>query len=113
MRNAKMGCLLWVALFLMLVLWGWKLIDFYVLGPAVIKKGMNETIDQVSRMNNTSAKQVEFLSRWSEWRRTGTTLEFTTSAFQGDSFIVEWTDTLHVPIFPSIPHDFRLSRIIL
>jgi len=112
MKNAKMGCLLWATLFLMIVLWGWKIIDFYVLSPAAVKKGLNETVDLVSRMNNTSAKQVEFLSRWSDWKRTGTTIEFTTSALQGDSFVVEWVDTLHVPIFPSIPHDFRLTRIV-
>ena len=111
MKNGKLGCLLWFALFLIVVLWGWKLIDFYVLGPASIKKGMNETVDQVSRMNNTAAKQVEFLSRWADWERASST-PFTKTAFHADSFVVEWVDTLHVPIFPSIVHQFRLTRIV-
>lgn len=111
MKNAKMGCYLWVLLSLMLALWGWKLVEFYVLGPAAIKKGMNETVDAVSRMNNTAAKQVEFLSRWADWER-ASTIAFTATAFQGDSFVVEWVDTLHVPIFPSIVHDFRLTRVV-
>lgn len=111
MKNGKLGCLLWVALFLLIVLWGWKLLDFYVLSPASVKKGINETVDQVSGINNTAAKQVEFLSRWADWKRTSST-PFTRTSFQSDSFVVEWVDTLHVPIFPSIVHEFRLTRIV-
>ncbi|MCK5130844.1 MAG: hypothetical protein KAR40_01665 [Candidatus Sabulitectum sp.] len=111
MKSRKLGCLLWVVLFLMMVLWGWKLIDFYVLKPAAIKKVMNETVDQVSRMRSTAARQVEFLNLWADWRRSSTTA-FTTTAFHGGDFVVEWVDTLHVPVFPSIVHGFRLTRAV-
>ena len=110
-RNGKMGCLLWIVLFALVSLWGFKLLDFYILKPAAIKKGLNETIDQVSIMNNTSAKQVEFLARWADWERTSGTA-FTSTAFQGDSFVVQWVDTLHVPVFPSIGHSFSIKRVV-
>ena len=112
MKNGKLGCLLWAALFCIVVLWGWKLLDFYVLGPAAIKKGMNETLDQVSRMNNSQAKQVEFTQRWADWERSSTTIQFSSKGFQGDSFVVCWDDTLPVPMFPSIVHSFRLTRVV-
>lgn len=111
MRNGKIGCMLWAMLFLIIVLWGWKLIDFYVLSPAAIKKGLNETIDQVSPMNTTAAKQVEFNNIWADWERTCST-DFLSASFVGDSFVVMWDDTLHVPMFPSIAHQFRLSRVV-
>jgi hypothetical protein len=111
MKRGKLGCLLWVTLAVFVVLWGWKLVDFYVIQPATVKKGMNETSDQVSRMQNTAAKQVEYLSVWAEWERTSD-IPFTSTAFQGDSFVVEWVDTLHVPVFPSIVHSFRLKKLV-
>ncbi len=111
MRNGKIGCMLWIMLFLIIALWGWKLFDFYVLNPAAIKKGMNETIGQVDRINNTAAKQVEFNNRWADWERTCNT-DFLSASFVGDSFIVMWDDTLHVPMFPPISHQFRLSRVV-
>ncbi|MCD4707445.1 MAG: hypothetical protein K8S62_06880 [Candidatus Sabulitectum sp.] len=112
MRNGKLGCLLWVALASIVVLWGWKLIDFYILGPAVVKKGMNETVDQVSILNNTAAKKVEFLVKWSEWRA-GCSIGFTQCSFEGDTFVVRWADTLHIPVFPSIRHTFRLKKAVI
>jgi hypothetical protein len=111
MKRGKLGCLLWVTLGLLVVLWGWKLVDFYIIGPATVKKGMNETLDQVSRMNNTAAKQVEYLSIWADWERTSL-VSFSSAAFQGDSFVVQWVDTLHVPVFPSIVHNFKLRRLV-
>lgn len=111
MKNGKLGCLLWVALFLIIVLWGWKLINFYVLEPAAVKKGMNETLDQVSRIGNAAAKQVAFQAEWAEWERSCGTV-FSITSFSGDSFVVEWTDTLDVPVFPSIGHSFRLTRLV-
>lgn len=111
MRNGKIGCLLWTILVLIIVLWGWKLMDFYVLSPAAIKKGINETVDQVSRINTTAAKQVEFNRRWADWERTCSTV-FLSASFVGDSFVVKWDDTLHVPMFPPIAHQFRLSRVV-
>jgi len=112
MVNNKSGCLLWVILFCFVILWGWKLVDFYLLQPATVKKGMNETVDMVDRIQNTSAKQVEFLSRWADYRNTSG-MDFTSASFQGDTFVVIWSDTLHVPVFPSIPHTFRLTRVVI
>ena len=111
MLNNKAGCLMWAVLFCFVALWGWKMMDFFVLQPAGVKKGMNEVADQVNRIQNTAAKQVEYLSLWADHERS---LErvFSTTAFSGDSFIVEWHDTLDVPVFPSIPHTFRLTRLI-
>lgn len=100
-----------MVLFCLVILWGWKLLDFFVLGPATIKKGLNETVEMVDRINNTAAKQVEFLAKWAEWERSCET-RFSFTAFQGDSFVVQWDDTLHVPLFPSIKHTFRLSRLL-
>lgn len=111
MLNNKFGCLMWAILFCFVALWGWKLLDFFVLQPAGVTKGINETCDMVNRIQNTSAKQVEFLSLWADYKRS-TDVEFDSSAFQGDSFVVVWHDTLHVPVFPSIPHVFRLSRLV-
>ncbi len=111
MRKGKLGCLLWLALFLIIVLWGWKLVDFYVLGPAAVKKGMNETASQISAMNNTAAKKVEFLVLWADWRADCPT-DFTQCSFEGDVFVVKWIDTLHVPAFPSICYTFRLAKAV-
>lgn len=111
MVNNKTGCFMWVVLFVFVVLWGWKLMDFFVLQPASIKKDMNDVAESVNRIQNTQAKQVEFLSRWGEYKHS-TSMVFSTSAFSGDSFVVEWHDTLHVPVFPSIPHTFRRVRLI-
>lgn len=111
MRNGKLGCLLWVALALLVVLWGWKLIDFYVLGPAAVKKGLNETLSQVNHMNNTAAKKVEFLVRWADWKADCPT-RFTQCSFEGDVFVVKWIDTLHVPVISSIHHTFRIARTV-
>ncbi len=62
--NNKTGCLMWAVLFCFVLLWGWKLMDFFILEPAGVKKDINEIVDQVGRIQNTQAKQVEFLSRW-------------------------------------------------
>ncbi len=111
MVDNKAGCLLWMVLFVFVALWGWKLIDFYILQPASLRKDLNEVVDGVNRIQNTQAKQLEFLARWREYEES-TGRVFTTRAFSGDSFVVEWNDTLHVPVFPSIPHSFRQTRLI-
>ena len=116
MKNGKLGCLLWIALLAIVGLWGYKLIDFYALSPAAIKKGINETSDQTSRIQLTGPKQAEYLERWSLWRdSSGIDFSQTTISygFQGDTFVVQWTDTLHVPVFPSIVHDFRLKKVVI
>jgi hypothetical protein len=112
MRNGKLGCLLWIVLFCLVALTGWKLINFFILGPAAIKKGLNETVGMVDRINTTAAKQVEFSALWAVFEDSCDT-EFSSTAFQGDSFVVEWKDTLHIPVFPSIQHTFRLTRVVI
>ncbi len=102
---------MWALLFCFVLLWGWKLIDFYVLQPAGVKKGLNETMDSVSRVQTVAAMQVEFNSAWAEYERTSE-IQFDFTGFQGDSFVVQWTDTLHVPVFPSIPNEFRLTKLV-
>jgi hypothetical protein len=111
LQNQKSGCVMWALLFALVLLWGWKLVDFYILGPAEVKKGMNETMDQVGRIQNTQAKQVQYLAIWAEYERNSEVL-FSRTGFQGDSFVVQWSDTLHVPVFPSITHSFRLTRLV-
>lgn len=107
----KTGCLMWGVLFVFVVLWGWKLVDFFILQPASVRKDLNEVVDRVNQIHNTQAKQVDFLSKWAEYERSVERV-FTTSAFNGDSFVIEWQDTIHVPVFPSIPHTFRQTRLI-
>ena len=113
MVDNKAGCLLWMVLFVFVALWGWKLMDFYILQPASLRKDLNEVVDGVNRIQNTQAKQLEFLARWREYEES-TGRVFTTSKFSvnSDSFVVVWNDTLHVPVFPSIPHSFRQTRLI-
>jgi hypothetical protein len=105
------GCLVWVVLVILVLLWGWKLMDFYVLGPAAVKKVMNETWGEVNTVRQTNLKQAEYLSLWNQWRREQPIL-FEYSGFQGDSFVVKWSDTLFIPVFPDITHTFRLTRLI-
>lgn len=102
---------MWAVLFCFVLLWGWKLMDFFILQPAAVKKDMNEVADTVNRIQNTAAKQVEFLSSWADFERSSD-MVFSTTAFSGDSFVVEWHDTLNVPVFPSIPHTFRLTKLV-
>jgi len=111
MLNNKSGCLMWGVLLVFVVLWGFKLLDFFILRPAGVRNDLSEVAEQVNRIQNTQAKQVEFLSYWADYERSCDRV-FTTTAFSGDSFIVEWEDTLHVPVFPSIPHSFRQTRLI-
>lgn len=103
---------MWTILFCFVLLWGWKLIDFYVLQPAMVKKGLNESMDSVGRVQTTAAKQVEFNTIWAEYERTSE-IRFDFSGFQGDSFVVQWADTFHIPVFPSIPHEFILKRLVI
>jgi hypothetical protein len=107
----KLGCLIWIVLILIVILWGWKLLDFYVLGPAAVKKVMNETWGEVNSFGQTQVKQAEYLMRWNQWKREQP-IPFVYSGFSGDSFVVEWSDTLPVPVFPDITHKFRLARIV-
>lgn len=107
----KLGCLIWIALILLVILWGWKLLDFYILGPAAVKKVMNETWGEVNSFSQTPVKQAEYLTRWNQWKR-GQPIPFVYSGFLADSFVVEWCDTLPVPVFPDITHRFRLARIV-
>ncbi len=111
MLKNKTGCLMWGILFVFVVLWGFKLVEFYILQPAGVRKDLSEVAEQVGRIQNTQAKQVEFLSLWADYERSCDRV-FTVTAFSGDSFIVKWDDTLHVPVFPSIPHSFRQVRLI-
>lgn len=107
----KTGCLLWTALVLLVLLWGWKLLDFYVLGPAAVKKVMNDTWSEIDSFRQTNIRQAEYLTRWNQWRREQP-IPFDYSGFVGDSFVVEWSDTLPVPVFPDITHSFRLKRLV-
>lgn len=107
----KMGCLVWIAAILLVILWGWKLLDFYALGPAAVKKVMNDTWSEVNAFTQTPAKQAEFLAIWSTWKREQS-IPFEYTGFIGDSFVVKWTDTLPVPVFPDITHSFRLARVV-
>ncbi len=109
--NNKTGCITWIILSCIVLLWGWKLIDFYVLKPALVKKGLNETLDSVSPAQITSARQVEFNRNWSELER-NSEIDFDFTGFRGDSFVVQWSDTLHVPVFPSINHNFVLKKLV-
>lgn len=111
MLNNKTGCLMWAVLFVFVALWGWKLMEFFILQPAGVRKDLSEVAESVNRIQNTQAKQVEFLSRWAEYERTCDRV-YTSTAFSGDTFIVEWEDTLDVPVFPSIPNTFRQKRVI-
>ncbi len=107
----KIGCLVWAAVVFLVVLWGWKLLDFHVLGPAAVKKVMNETWSQVDALNTTPARQAEYLTLWNQWKREQN-IPFQFSGFRGDTFVVLWSDTLPVPVFPDITRDFRLARIV-
>jgi hypothetical protein len=102
----KLGCLIWIALILLVILWGWKLLDFYILGPAAVK-----TWGEVNSFSQTPVKQAEYLTRWNQWKREQP-ISFVYSGFLADSFVVEWCDTLPVPVFPDITHRFRLARIV-
>lgn len=107
----RLGCLIWIALILLVLVWGWKLIDFYMLGPAAVKKVMNDTWNEVDSFTQTDVKQAEYLTLWNQWKREQT-IPFDYSGFEGDSFLVEWSDTLPVPVFPDITHSYRLTRIV-
>ncbi len=111
LKNEKIGCGIWLVVVLLVVLMGYKVLDFYKIGPAVVKKGLNETIDQVHGINNPSAKKVAFNEYWADWER-ASMIPFIQTSFEGDSFIVRWNDTLHIPVFPSIIKEFRISRVV-
>ncbi len=112
MRNQKLGCVLWIVLFSIITLWGWKLLNFYVLEPRAVMNVMVEMGFEVNSNTNQNAKQTSFQSLWAEWARSSSITFSPQPQFYGDSFVVVWQDTLHVPVFPSIPHEFRLTKAV-
>jgi hypothetical protein len=107
---------MWGALILLLAVVAWKFIDFYVLGPAAVKRAMNKVDANVTDTLDRAFKREEFRRLWEELRDSPDGLpemQFpNTAIFSGDTFIVIYEDSIPIPGFPSIRHTFRLRKLI-
>jgi hypothetical protein len=94
----------------------WKCIDFYVLGPAAVKRAMNKVDANVTDTYDRTIKQTEFLRLWAELRDSPEGIPEmrhpNSYFFSGDTFVVIWVDSLPIPGFPPLRHSFRLSKVI-
>jgi hypothetical protein len=110
------GCALWGALILFAVVIGWKVIDFYVLGPAMVKRAMNQVNAHVTDTLDRNLKQTEFNRLWADLRESPEGLPEmqypNTAMFSGDTFVVMYEDSIPVPGFPAIRHTFRLRKLV-
>jgi len=110
------GCVLWGAVIMFVLVIGWKLIDFYILGPAKVKRAMNTIDAHVMDTLDKGVKQSHFLTLWSELRDSPDGLPEmrypNTAMFSGDTFIVMYEDSLPIPGFPALKHDFRLTSLV-
>jgi hypothetical protein len=110
------GCLLWGALILLVVVIAWKCIDFYVLGPAAVKRAMNRVDANVTDTLDRALKRQEFRRLWEELRDSPDGLPEmrfpNTAMFSGDTFIVMYEDSLPIPGFPPLRHSFMLRKLI-
>jgi len=115
--TSRPGCLVWLSLVLLLLAFIWKTLDFFVLNPAGVRAAVNDAYDVVRVHRGTiDAKKVRFLEAWSDIRE-NTTDDYvrrcSRPAFEDDSVFVDYSDTLHLPAFPDIVHDFRIYRIFI
>jgi hypothetical protein len=112
------GCLLWGCLILFVIVSAWKCIDFYILGPAAVKRAMNTVDANVTDTLDRAFKREEFRRLWNELLRESpeglpNMQDPRNSAFfSGDTFIVMWLDSLPIPGVPPLRHSFRLSKVI-
>ncbi len=107
------GCVLWGALILFAAIVGWKFIDFYILGPAAVKRALNMVGAHVSDTLNRDSKLIEFRRLWIELYNESEDLpEIDSPTFSGDTFIVTWVDSIPIPGFPAHRHTFRLRKFV-
>jgi hypothetical protein len=110
------GCVLWGVLIMLVLVIGWKLLDFYILGPAKVKRALNTIDAHVMDTINKDVKQSHFLRLWSELRDSPDGLPVEgrpyTGMFSGDTFVVVYMDTLPIPGFPPLTHRFRLTNLV-
>ena len=94
----------------------WKLIDFYILGPAKVKRALNTVDAHVMDTLDKGVKQSHFNTLWGELRDSPDGLPEmrrpNIAFFSGDTFIVMYEDSIPIPGFPTLKHNFRLTSLV-
>ena len=114
--GVSFGCLIWGAVILFAAVTAWKLIDFFILGPAKVKRVMNQVYSECDDNLNPNLVQAQYLREWAELRDSPDGIPEmrapNTATFSGDTFVVEFSDSISIPGFSPYRHTFRLSRLV-
>jgi len=115
----RTGCLVWVALGLLVLAFIWKSLQFYILGPAEVKAALNDAYDQVRVMRATpDVRRIAFFDAWravQDSTDSPRVRRCTRPAFEGDSVYVQYSDTFHLPAIPDslTVKNFKIYRLFV
>jgi hypothetical protein len=115
----KSSCLLLAAAALLVLVSGWKALDFLVLRPASVRGELNDVCDTVrGYRGREDERRITFLENWrTHCDSTGNEYVLrchpprgAAPTFSNDTLFVQYPDTLHIPVFGRIVKVFRISR---
>lgn len=109
-----LGCLVTGAGILILVVFAWKCIDFFILTPASLEAEIADVYDliRLERFRTPDLKMIQFQELWNDHlAETDMDLRPTAPRLRGDTMFMEYTDTLHFPVFGSYEKTFVVTRL--
>ncbi len=111
------GCLFTGALVLLVLVMGWKLLDFLILRPASVKGEINDIYDEVRLIDNPATRWQNFKQGWrvmvretdNEIIRANPHNIHVTS--NQDSIYFDYSDSLCFPMLGSWNREFVVKRL--
>lgn len=111
------GCLFTGALVLLVLVMGWKLLDFLILRPASVKGEINDVYDEVRLIDNPATRWQNFKQGWrvmvretdNEIIRANPHNIHVTS--NQDSIYFDYSDSLCFPMLGSWNREFVVKRL--
>ncbi len=102
-----------LAVFVTLLCLGVRFYITFVRNPGRIGGRLDAIYEGVAHIDGMSERKAQFLDRWDtfsdhmlpgemEWDSAG--------RFVGDTFVVWYTDSIHLPGFDPVVHQFRIER---
>ena len=102
---------------LMIVSVGMKYVNIISLKPASVRGELEEMFDRVADVSPMSLMKAEFLREWGAYRSSdecsgvvAASRMYSGNGFEGDVYIVSYTDSIEFPGLPTLRIDFRIEK---
>ena len=113
-----LGTLAVFAIVFVVVVAGWKTIDFFILGPSAVRAAMGDVHDEIR--NGEYRRYITLEQYWEEFHdhwinvmhntRDEIVMRTSPPRREGAQIVITYSDSINLPSLPTFRHTFRITR---